>query len=108
MQITRRGVGRFLIAVACGTVVGVAFSNLLMFIQLKVANAPLPPGFWWMQLIRIGLIGIPMTALTCATSVMAFIFILRPKYDRECRCRQCSYILKGLSTLECPECGEAI
>ncbi len=28
--------------------------------------------------------------------------------DRESRCRQCGYILRGLSEPRCPECGEAI
>jgi hypothetical protein len=33
---------------------------------------------------------------------------LRPFTDNETHCRRCDYILRGITALRCPECGEPI
>lgn len=51
-------------------------------------------------------------ALSFMPCLLAIVFFRRlaPKTwgDRETRCRNCSYILRGITEPRCPECGERI
>lgn len=57
-----------------------------------------------------------VTEIACISSAIApsvFVAVLiyglgKPFGDTETRCRQCGYILKGLTVPRCPECGGAI
>ncbi len=40
--------------------------------------------------------------------VFAYLVGQTPRKRNESHCRQCGYILRGLSNPRCPECGEAI
>jgi len=44
----------------------------------------------------------------CAALGWVLVVISAFQRDRACRCRNCGYILRGLSEPRCPECGEAI
>ena len=48
--------------------------------------------------------------IIAALAYAALGLIIKPPRDTtaETRCRKCGYILKGLTKLECPECGEGI
>jgi len=50
-------------------------------------------------------------AVTFSAAACFVLFLacwLERRRDNETRCRQCGYILRGLSAPRCPECGEAI
>jgi hypothetical protein len=51
----------------------------------------------------------PMAETLSAAAGLGWVLVtLGARRDGETRCRQCRYILRGLSVPRCPECGEAI
>ena len=57
---------------------------------------------------------VPLAILFYGSRVLVWAVQVRTKYsgampfERETRCRQCGYILRGISEPRCPECGERI
>jgi len=45
---------------------------------------------------------------TPSTFLFAAGLQLPPRPDGDTRCRKCNYVLRGISELRCPECGERI
>ena len=73
----------------------------------------------WLMAAEPGLIGYyppypsTMTALAVTLSVAAclgwlMLWLSPAHHDNETRCRQCGYILRGITEPRCPECGERI
>ena len=52
--------------------------------------------------------GIVIGILTLPGIVLAAVLARGRSGDRETRCRQCGYILRGITEPRCPECGQAI
>ncbi len=48
------------------------------------------------------------TLTACACIGWILLSVSERRGDDETRCRKCRYILRGLSALRCPECGEPI
>lgn len=108
MRITQRAVARHAIAVCAGVILALFLNMIYTSIYLWYMNVQVPPGYWRMMLVNTLLMGVPINTLVCLTVSLIYAAILSPDHDPECRCRRCGYILKGLSKLECPECGEKI
>lgn len=51
--------------------------------------------------------GLPLVALVVLL-VFAFWLVQKRSGDHETRCRECGFILRGLTEPRCPECGERI
>ena len=58
-------------------------------------------------------VGVPvgwfLPAFIVASAVFAFLTVsFKSPFDGETRCRNCRYILRGITEPRCPECGERI
>jgi hypothetical protein len=51
---------------------------------------------------------LPTSVLTAAAYALLTWRYGPRRVDTETRCRKCAYILRGITELRCPECGEAI
>ena len=51
-----------------------------------------------------------LIGIIVGTSILALgcLYRTRRREPRETLCRRCGYILRGLATPKCPECGESI
>ena len=63
---------------------------------------------FWRLLLQVVSYELPITATATLVGVLIYRILSREAPDTQCRCRRCGYILKGVSKLECPECGEVI
>ena len=100
---------RFILAVACGTLLVSAFLFLLgprIFILTQELASDLllsPHGLYAF------LVNVPALVICTVPGVVVTALIARHRSrDAECRCRKCGYILRGISEPRCPECGERI
>lgn len=54
------------------------------------------------------LLGASLVASGLAVALYVGLSTSQGSRDRETRCRNCGYILRGISEPRCPECGERI
>lgn len=83
-----------------GTLAGFAWFHVTSLLRDRTAQLP---SFFEMALWALVL---PITSL--ATACAYYLMMSKTDEDCELRCRQCGYILRGLSEPRCPECGERI
>ena len=94
--------GRTVAAVVAGAATG-----CLVFAGVAVAGNVLMGGRNFGGLAAGLLTGL----LTCTLTAMMIFHRLSSSHNRpdaETRCRQCDYILRGITEPRCPECGERI
>jgi hypothetical protein len=60
----------------------------------------------WPVALGLRVVGLCMPIALYA--LVTWLFPAKTGWDRETRCRQCGYILRGISEPRCPECGERI
>lgn len=79
--------------------------------SLQPPVSPYAPTTWEYfrnTLLMASCIILPPCLLGSLLAIVIILIIPDPTHDTETHCRKCSYILKGLSKPQCPECGEAI
>ncbi len=114
-----RVVARWTIAVVCGTIAILLAAyvdtyvlnwspHVAVRIQLYCFNHGINIPHWAGAFLTFFSFLVPSALLGSAVAVSVYHFTLQPAHEGICRCRKCGYILKGLSKLECSECGEVI
>ncbi len=97
---------RVLIATVAGTGTALLFAGLIAYLQGWFNHWLTVP--WQHLAMQVLTYELPITLFAGLAGVTVYRLIFRPVPDNQCRCRQCGYILKGLSKPECSECGEVI
>jgi hypothetical protein len=89
-----------------------AISVVISFVLLAIINLLMARTLTIRSLSRWDvLIAMRFVGLSLPIALYAALTRLSPRPtapDRETRCRQCSYILRGITEPRCPECGERI
>ena len=103
---------RAIVATLIGSVVMVAVSRMIYFEIFGVIHEATVWAMPWAS----ANVWAPVTEIAAVSFVVGpsvFVAVLiyglgKPFTDTETRCRRCGYILRGLTELRCPECGEGI
>ena len=112
MSILTKWYWRMADAVGCGFLI-FAFMLILVMIRWTIS------GLLWSVDDFLGSTGYTISFILLLCSIPAmFVVILKyrsltkkyatPVFDSEIRCRNCGYILRGITEPRCPECWEKI
>lgn len=102
------------IVVACGygwvSVTASASPHKAVADAITIALGAQPDGLSWLGAVGVLVAWfVPILLIAFATyGLLTWRLGPRVPSDRETRCRQCGYILRGISQPRCPECGERI
>ena len=91
----RRAVTRFALAIFVGTAVYLVAYNLFGYYMgwLSATNLTL----WWDQVDMMFYYGVPLFLAGVLAAIATYASVLKPRHDKETRCRKFGYILKGIS-----------
>ena len=105
LAITSRTFSRLGISAAVGSIVATVTHLGVVAAMGEFNHSHMTLGFLVQTLL---LYLLPVTLLAALIGAVTYRKLSKPVAYAECRCRRCGYILKGISKLECPECGEVI
>lgn len=119
MRITKRAVALGLLSSLFASIISGAFHVLDMmildwgniiydFVRYHFDNTSIEFNAWWGHSIMSVAYNLPTSILACLIAFLVYSLMIIPDDDKQCRCRKCGYILKGISEPKCSECGEPI
>lgn len=101
----KQTLSRLSVSAVVGSIVATVTHLIIVAAMGGFNHSHMTLGFFFQTLIVYLL---PVTLLAALIGAVSYRKLTKPIGDTECRCRRCGYILKGISKLECPECGEVI